>query len=289
LHIIAPCFLKFTFKAHFSTTFKIIARMNKTALITGGAGGIGLEIARKLAPTHAQIILVDRRPDALEEAKSSLEREYPNCIITPWITDLAKPEEVEMMLQDSRFQENGVDTLVNNAGFGLFGSFAQTDWNREDQILHLHVNTLTRLTKFFLPGMIRRGSGKILNISSIAGFQPGPFMSIYYASKAYVLSFSEAIANEVKGSGVSVTVLCPGITPTGFQSLVAEGKPTLGGNKWLSISAEKVARYGVEAMEKGKTIAIPGVVNRILANLHRFLPRNTATQLMRIIQTSNRK
>jgi short-subunit dehydrogenase len=272
----------------FTNIDKTIVRMNRIALITGGAGGIGLEIARKLAPTHTQIVLVDRRPDALEAAKAQLESECPNCKIIPFITDLAKPGEVEKMLQDNRF-DKGFDTLVNNAGFGLFGSFAQTDWLREDQMLQLHVNTLTRLTKFFLPGMIKKGYGKILNISSIAGFQPGPFMSIYYASKAYVLSFSEAIANEVKGTGVTVTVLCPGITPTGFQSLVADGKPSMGSNKWLSISAEKVAQFGVEAMEKGKTIAIPGVINRILANLHRFLPRNTATQLMRLIQTNNRK
>lgn len=260
-----------------------------TALVTGGAGGIGLEIARQLAPSHAQIILVDRRPDALEEARAILEQESPTCKVIPLIADLAKPEEVEEMLRNPLFKEYTLDTLVNNAGFGLFGSFAQTDWNREDQMLQLHVNTLTRLTKFFLPAMIQRGTGKILNISSIAGFQPGPFMSIYYASKAYVLSFSEAIANEVKGTGVSVTVLCPGITPTGFQSLVADGKPSMGSNKWLSISAEKVAQFGVEAMQKGKTIAIPGFINRILANLHRFLPRNTATQVMRLIQTTNRK
>ncbi len=273
----------------FTNIDRIIARMNMTALVTGGAGGIGLEIARQLAPSHAQIILVDRRPDALEEARAILEEEYPSCKVIPFTTDLAKPEEVEALLRHPKLLECVVDTLVNNAGFGLFGSFAKTDWNREDQMLQLHVNTLTRLTKFFLPGMIQRGRGKILNISSIAGFQPGPFMSIYYASKAYVLSFSEAIANEVRGTGVSVTVLCPGITPTGFQSLVAEGKPSMGSNKWLSISAEKVAQFGVEAMEKGKIIAIPGVINRVLANLHRFLPRNTATQLMRLIQTNNRK
>ncbi len=273
----------------FTNIDRIIARMNMTALVTGGAGGIGLEIARQLAPSHAQIILVDRRPDALEEARAILEEEYPSCKVIPFTTDLAKPEEVEALLRHPKLLECVVDTLVNNAGFGLFGSFAKTDWNREDQMLQLHVNTLTRLTKFFLPGMIQRGRGKILNISSIAGFQPGPFMSIYYASKAYALSFSEAIANEVRGTGVTVTVLCPGITPTGFQSLVAEGKPSMGSNKWLSISAEKVAQFGVEAMEKGKIIAIPGVINRVLANLHRFLPRNTATQLMRLIQTNNRK
>lgn len=263
--------------------------MNMTALITGGAGGIGLEIARQLAPSHARIIVVDRRPDALEEAKALLEAEYPTCKVIPFTTDLAKPDEVEALLRHPKLLEYGVDTLVNNAGFGLFGSFAKTDWNREDQMLQLHINTLTRLTKFFLPGMIERGSGKILNIASIAGFQPGPFMSIYYASKAYVLSFSEAIANEVKGTGVTVTVLCPGITPTGFQSLVAEGKPALGTSKWLCISAEKVAQFGVKAMQRGKTIAIPGFINRILANLHRFLPRDTATQIMRLIQTNNRK
>jgi len=152
----------------------------------------------------------------------------------------------------------------------------------------VHVITSTHLTKLLLDGMIKRGSGKILNISSLAAFQPGPLMAIYYASKSYLLSFSEAIANELKETGVTVTVLCPGPTKTAFQEVVSE---TASDNKigFNMACPSEVALYGYEAMKKGKTVAIPGYINKFLASLHRFVSRGMATKIVRNLQEKNRK
>jgi uncharacterized protein len=181
-----------------------------------------------------------------------------------------------------------IDVLINNAGFGLFGTFSGTDWQRESEMLHLHILTTTHLTKLLLEGMLKRGSGKILNISSLAAFQPGPLMSIYYASKAYMLSFSEAIANELIGTGITVTALCPGPTKTEFQTVVSENS-TDNKIRFNMACASKVALYGYTAMHKGKTVAIPGKFNKFLAVLPRFLTRNRATSIVRKIQDKNRE
>ena len=173
-------------------------------------------------------------------------------------------------------KETQIDVLINNAGFGLFGTFSETDWERKLEMLQLHIITTTHLTKLLLKGMLEQGSGKILNLSSLAAFQPGPLMSLYYASKAYILSFSEAIANELKGTGVTVTVLCPGQTNTSFQRVVSNSSSD---NKigFNVASPKDVARYGYKAMMKGNTIAIPGRFNKFLASLHRFVSRGMAT------------
>jgi len=154
-------------------------------------------------------------------------------------------------------------------------------------MLNLHIITTTHLTKLLLKGMVERGSGRILNMSSLAAFQPGPLMSLYYASKAYILSFSEAIANELKGTGVTVTVLCPGQTNTSFQSVVSDSSSD---NKigFNIANPEDVALYGYHAMMKGKTVAIPGKINKFLASLHRFVTRGMARKIMRNIQEKNR-
>lgn len=154
-------------------------------------------------------------------------------------------------------------------------------------MLNLHINTTTQLTKLFLKGMVDRDKGKILNISSLAAFQPGPLMAIYYASKAYILSFSEAIANELKGTGVSVTVLCPGQTRTSFQEVVS-ARTTKNKEVFNMACPIQVAKYGYSAMLKGKTVAIPGTFNKFLATLTRFVPRNMATSIVRRIQEKNR-
>jgi len=155
-------------------------------------------------------------------------------------------------------------------------------------MLHIHVMTTTHLTKLILEGMVKRGSGKILNMSSLAAFQPGPLMSIYYASKGYMLSFSEAIANELKGTGVTVTALCPGPTKTAFQKTVSED--TLNDNKikFNMASAKNVAAYGYKAMKKGKAYAIPGRFNKFLSIIPRFLSRNSTVSIVRKIQEKNR-
>ncbi len=177
--------------------------------------------------------------------------------------------------------------LINNAGFGLFGTFVETDWQREAAMLNLHIMTTTHLTKLILKGMVERGAGKILNMSSLAAFQPGPLMAIYYASKAYILSFSEAIANELKGTGVTVTVLCPGQTKTSFQEVVSE-KTSENKINFNMGCPKEVAAYGYKAMNKGKVVVVPGSINKFLSKLPRIMPRNAAANIVRKIQQKNR-
>lgn len=257
----------------------------KTALVTGGASGLGYEFALLLAKNSFQLILIDIDSDQLEIVKNELEHNFQIKVHT--ITkDLSLQNSAAELFEEVK--ETPIDVLINNAGFGLFGSFYSTNWNRESSMLNLHVVTTTQLTKLLLDGMIKRGRGKILNISSLAAFQPGPLMAIYYASKAYILSFSEAIANELKGTGVTVTVLCPGQTKTSFQEVVSEGNKT---NKisFNIATANKVTEYGYKAMMRGKTLAIPGVTNKILSFLPRILPRKIVTAIVRKIQEKNRE
>jgi len=257
----------------------------KTALITGGASGLGYEFALLLGKNGYQLILIDIDSDQLEIVKQELENNFQIKVNT--ITkDLSLQNSAAELFEE--LKGNSIDVLINNAGFGLFGPFYNTNWERELSMLNLHVVTTTQLTKLLLDGMIKRGKGKILNISSLAAFQSGPLMAIYYASKAYILSFSEAIANELKGTGVTVTVLCPGQTKTSFQEVVSEGNKT---NKisFNIATASKVAEYGYKAMMRGKTLAIPGVTNKILSFLPRILPRKIATAIVRKIQEKNRE
>ncbi|OUR90319.1 short-chain dehydrogenase [Flavobacteriales bacterium 34_180_T64] len=258
--------------------------MIKTALVTGAASGIGYELAQLLAKDAYQLILVDIDAEKLVEVKSDIDRDF-NVDVRILVKDLSRPNIAEELMSD--IDNKPIDVLINNAGFGLFGSFSDTNWERESEMLHVHVITTTHLTKLILKGMVERGSGRILNVSSLAGFLPGPLMSIYYASKGYMLSFSEAIANELKGTGVTVTALCPGPTKTGFQETVSENSSE---NKitFNMACAKKVSVYGYKAMLKGKTYAIPGVFNKFLAVLPRFISRNAVASLVRKIQEENR-
>lgn len=256
----------------------------KTALVTGAASGLGYELSLLLAKDHYKLILVDVNPETLAVAKTNLIQEFDVEVIT-LVKDLSLPNVSEDIMKAIDYQP--VDVLINNAGFGLFGTFSETDWNRESAMLHVHILATTHLTKLILEGMVKRGSGKILNMSSLAAFQPGPLMSIYYASKGYMLSFSEAIANELKGTGVTVTALCPGPTQTAFQKTVSENT-TDNKIKFNMATAKSVAAYGYKAMLKGKTCAIPGRFNKFLATLPRFLPRRTATHIVSTIQKKNR-
>ena len=259
--------------------------MTKTALITGAASGLGYELSLLLAHDSYNLILVDIDGDKLQLVKEEINKAN-KCKVDVLVKDLSMPNVAVEIFE--AIKNVSIDVLVNNAGFGLFGSFNNTAWNRELDMIHVHVITSTHLTKLLLDGMIKRGSGKILNISSLAAFQPGPLMAIYYASKSYLLSFSEAIANELKETGVTVTVLCPGPTKTAFQVVVSE---TASDNKIGCNMAcpSEVALYGYEAMQKGKTVAIPGYINKFLASLHRFVSRGMATKIVRNLQEKNRK
>jgi len=256
----------------------------KTALVTGAASGLGFEVSLLLAKDKYHLILIDIDSEKLEQAKENILKSYQTKI-TLMVKDLS----LENIAQDiyNDIGDTAIDVLINNAGFGLFGPFYDTNWERESKMLHLHILTATHIIKLILPDMVNRGSGKILNMSSLAAFQPGPLMAIYYASKAYLLSFSQAISNELKGTGVSVTVLCPGPTETSFQEVVSEG---CGENKigFNMSCAKDVAAYGYKAMHKGRVVAIPGVFNKFLSILPRMLTRNRTTKIVRKIQDKNR-
>ncbi|HCY80347.1 MAG TPA: short-chain dehydrogenase [Xanthomarina gelatinilytica] len=259
--------------------------MSKTALITGGASGLGYELALLLAKDDYNLVLIDIDAEKLQLVKQGIETDF-----TVNVQIYAKDLSVVNISEEIMLELKGlpIDVLVNNAGFGLFGSFWETNWEREKQMLHLHVMTTTHLTKLVLKDMVQRGSGKILNLSSLAAFQPGPLMSLYYATKGYILSFSEAIANELKGTGVTVTALCPGPTKTSFQKVVSNASSE---NKitFNMANAKEVAAYGYKAMNKGKVYAIPGKFNKLLATLPRFIPRNTAATIVKRIQEKNRE
>jgi hypothetical protein len=176
-----------------------------------------------------------------------------------------------------------IDYLINNAGFGDFGMFVETEWNKELQMINLNITTLTQFTKLYLQDMVKRGSGKIMNVASTAAFQSGPTMAVYYATKAYVLSFSEAVDNEVRDKGVTVTTLCPGATESGFQASAQMEESRLVKGRKLPTS-EEVAKYGYKAMMKGNTVAIHGMMNWILATSVRFMPRALVVKITRKLQ-----
>lgn len=232
-----------------------------------------------------KLILVDLNAENLAKCKIELETQFNVEVIT-LTKDLSLPNISQEILKE--INDIPIDVLINNAGFGLFGTFTETDWERELAMLNVHVITTTHLTKLVLKGMVKRGSGKILNMASLAAFQPGPLMSIYYASKSYMLSFSEAIANELKGTGVTVTALCPGPTKTSFQETVS-GNTSDNKIKFNMACAKEVALYGYKAMQKGKSYAIPGRFNKFLAVIPRLITRNAATSIIRKIQAKNRE
>ena len=243
-----------------------------TALVTGASGGIGLEIARILAADH-DLVLVARSTAKLD----ALATELGGARVIA--ADLAEPAAVGKIVAEVP----DVDVLVNNAGVGDFGTFASVDLDKTLGMIQLNIASLTALTRGYLPGMLERGRGRVLNVASTASFQPGPLMAVYYATKAYVLSFSEAIAEETRGTGVTVTALCPGPTASGFQAAAEMELSPLVANRKLPTPTE-VARYGVKAMEKGDVVAVPGAMNKLMATSVRFTPRPVLRRLVRKLQ-----
>lgn len=253
-----------------------------TALITGASNGIGLELAKIHAAKGDNLVLVARNITRLNELKQQLEQQYKVKVLNI-AKDLSLPDAALEVYEEVKKQGIVVDYLVNNAGFGDFGLFYETDWNKELQMINLNITTLTQFTKLYLKDMVARGSGRIMNVASTAAFQSGPTMAVYYATKAYVLSFSEAIANEVKDKGVTITTLCPGATESGFQAAAAMEESALVKGRKLP-SSKEVAEYGYGAMMAGKTVAIHGTMNYIMANAIRFLPRKMVVSITRKIQ-----
>ena len=255
--------------------------MSKTALITGASGGIGYELALLLARDRYDCILVARSRDKLSALATRLESDFGIRTLV-LAKDLSKPSAVDEIYEEVTAAAMKVDVLVNNAGFPVFGLFSQTELETELEMLQVNVVALTQLTKLFLKGMVERRYGRILNLASTAAFEPGPLMAVYYASKAYVLSFSEALANELRGAGVTVTALCPGPTRTGFQERgVMQDSRLVQGQ---IADAKSVALAGFKGLIAGKTIVIPGFTNKLIPWVVRVSPRGVVTRVVRRMQ-----
>jgi short-subunit dehydrogenase len=254
----------------------------QTALITGASGGIGLELARCCARSGFDLVLVARTLSSLERVAGELGTET-GVRCTPIAADLSRVEAPAVLAERLRAEQIMVEVLINNAGFGLFGPFATLSLQEQLDMVQVNVTALTHLTRLFLPEMIDRRSGRVLNVASTAAFQPGPLMAVYYATKAYVLSLSEALGEELRDSGVTVTALCPGPTATGFQQ-----RAELQGSRLLRVSppmdAGVVAQAGFEGMMRGKRVVVPGLTHQLQTTAVRFLPRNVVTRLARLVQ-----
>ncbi len=261
--------------------------MNKaTVLITGASGGIGYELAKVFAENGFSLVLVARSKNILEGIAENFKKEF-GAPVTVIEKDLAVPGAPQQIFDQLKSRNIDVEILVNNAGFGIYGEFAESSTEEQLGIVALNITALVHLTKLFLPGMIERKSGKILNVASTAAFQPGPLMSIYYASKAFVLHFSEAISNELESTGVTVTALCPGPTQTNFSKRAHTERITL--FRKNTMDAKTVALIGYHGLMKGQTIVIPGFQNKLLARLVGFMPRAFVVNVVRKIQENKIK
>ncbi len=252
------------------------------ALVTGASTGIGEEIARELARRGWSLVITARSEERLASLAAELRSEHgvQVGVIAGDLTQAGMPARLEEATEGSGVP---IDLLVNNAGFGQYGEFLESDLDRELAMIQLNVTAVTELTKRFARPMAERGRGRILNVASTAAFQPGPLMSVYYATKAYVVSFSEALRQELRAHGVTVTTLCPGPTSSEFQSRARmEESPLF--NRMSVPSSATVARYGVDATLAGRGIAVQGLMNRILATLTRFAPRSILPGIVRRIQ-----
>jgi len=255
--------------------------VSKTALITGASGGIGYELALLFARDGFDCILVARNQDKLQALATRLEREHRVKTLVV-AKDLSRASAVDEIYEEVTAASMAVDVLVNNAGFPVFGLFSETDLQDELEMLQVNVVALTALTKLLLKGMVERRAGRILNLASTAAFLPGPLMAVYYASKAYVLSFSQALANELQGTGVTVTALAPGPTRTGFQKRgVMEDSRLVQGQ---IADAASVALAGYRGLMSGKTLVIPGFANKLIPWVGRLSPRGMVTRVVRRLQ-----
>lgn len=225
--------------------------MKQTALITGASNGIGLELAKIHAQRGGDLVLVARSQDKLEQLAQELRAKH-NIQVTVIAKDLSEPNVAQAIFAQTEQLGIQVDYLINNAGFGGHGRFFERELAKEQQMIQLNITTLTELCHLYLKGMVARKRGKILNVSSTASFMPGPLQAVYYATKAYVTSFSQAIAEEVAEFGVTVTALCPGAVATGFVS----AGDLEGVGIWKNAkTAQEVAEYGYNAMMKGELVA----------------------------------
>ena len=248
-----------------------------TAMVTGATSGIGLALARQLAAKNFNLVLIARDASALSRLAAELQA--TGIYVTVIVQDLSRPEAALLIKDELLIHDVAIDLLVNNAGFGVHGAFEETSLALEIDMARVQIDALLGLIKVVLPGMLTRGHGRILNLGSVYSFLPVPFQAVYSASKAFILSFSLALDNEVRGQGVTVTTLCPGITRTAFRR--RSGKP----DKNKGMSAEAVAAIGLKALFAGRRVAVPGIVNLLLVWVGRHLPLSMVPRLMRIINT----
>ena len=241
-----------------------------SALVTGASSGIGAEFARQLAAEKIDVVLVARRGDRLAELRAELEKKH-GVRCTTIAKDLSAPSAPGEVFAETERQGIAVDWLVNNAGFGTNGRFAELPLEREMEEIHLNIGALVTLARLYLPAMVARGRGYVVNLGSVGSFVPTPYMATYSATKAFILSFSEAIAAEVAGKGVRVLALCPGATKTEFQDVagVAENVP-----EFSYMSAEEVVRQAIAAVKSGKRTLVPGWMNKVMIGSTRLTPRS---------------
>jgi uncharacterized protein len=245
--------------------------MTKVALVTGASAGLGVEFARQLSKRGHRLVLAARRKERLE----GLAKELGNARAVT--IDLSKPNAAAKLMADVEAHSETVDLLVNNAGFGLIGHFAELDAKRERQMIDLNIGTLADLCRAVAPGMIERKSGGIINVASTAAFQPGPKMAVYFATKAFVLSLTEALHEELKPHGIHVTCLCPGPTRTEFGDVAGFGGNGLFDR--VAMESPEVVKAGLEGLDRNKAVVVPGLVNKVTANSGRFAPRSVVRKI----------
>jgi hypothetical protein len=253
----------------------------ETALITGASAGTGWELARLFAAAQSNVVLVARRRERLEELAAELRAQH-GVAVHVVAADLGRADARQAIVDQLTRDAVTIDVLVNNAGFGALGPVAELDLARQMEMIQVNVAALTHLTRLLLPGMIERRRGGILNVGSTAGFQAGPFMAVYYATKAYVISFSEALADEVASSGVTVSCLCPGPTVTEFAETAKMGHTLL--FKLRPMTAQQVARAGYRGFRRGKLLVVPGWLNYLGSSGARLAPRSIARGIARRLQ-----
>ena len=241
-------------------------------MITGASAGLGAEFARQCAARGEALVLVARRRDRLEALAAEIGGD-PHILVA----DLAKAGAAASLIAEIEAEGLSVGTLINNAGFGLGGRFAERPLGKFSEMIELNVRALTELCHLVLPAMRERGTGGILNVASTAAFQPGPNMAVYYASKAYVLSFTEALHHELKGSGINVSALCPGPTHSEFSDVADSHSPTL---ERMKMPAAPVVAAGLDGLDRNKAVVVPGMKNKIGAQMSRFLPRSTMRNII---------
>jgi uncharacterized protein len=250
----------------------------KTALITGASSGIGKGLATEFAKDGYNVVLAARSVGKMQSLADSLQKQY-NITATVIAADLETDAGAAELHADVKARGITLSALANNAGYGTFGEFHQSELKSELAMMQLNMNTVVVLSKLFMPDLLA-SKGKIINTASTAALQPGPYMAVYYATKAFVLSFSEAVASELAGTGVTVTALCPGPTASGFQDKADMHASALVKGKRLP-TADEVAAAGYKAMQRGQRVYIPGAMNWLMAQSPRFTPRNVVTGLVK--------